>query len=148
MPMKIDEIDEDYETVKIDKIGLIDSQTGAVVLKDSKVEFFMSGFSSEVAGMISGFVEGRRDDPPSVYRLIEQICEENELLLVKVKIYESGGIFRANLYFTGKKDMMFRNYRASDAIALATYYNIPILVRKSMLKGIQENKSEKPDQEK
>ena len=143
MLMKIDEIDADYETVKIDQIGLLNSQTGAVVLKDEKVEFFMSGFSSEVAGMISGFVDGKRDDPPTIYRLVEQICEENELLLVKVKIYESGGIFRANLYFTGKKDMVFRNFRASDAIALATYYNIPILVRKSMLKNIEKSEIEK-----
>ncbi|MDH3278929.1 MAG: bifunctional nuclease family protein [Nitrosopumilus sp.] len=141
--MKINDIDVDYETVKIDRIGLLDSQTGAVVLKDETVEFFMSGFSSEVAGMISGFIEGKRDDPPTIYRLVEQICEENEILLVKVKIYESGGIFRANLYFTGKKDMVFRNFRASDAVALATYYNIPILVRKSMLKKIQESKTEK-----
>ncbi len=143
MPMKIDDIDTDYETVKIDQIGIIDSHTGAVIFKDEQVEFLMSGFSSEVSSIISGFMEGKREDPPTVYRLIEQICEENELLLVKVKIYESGGIFRANLYFTGKKDMIFRNFRASDAIALATYYNIPILVRKSMLKKIQENKTEK-----
>ena len=100
----------------------------------------MSGFSSEVAGFISGFLKGKREDPPTIYRLVEQICEENEIILVKVKVYESGGIFRANLYFTGKKDMVFRNFRASDAIALATYYNIPILVRKSLLKKIQENK--------
>ena len=148
MPLKIDEIDEDFETVKVDQIGLIDSQTGAVVLKDGKVQFFMSGFSSEVAGLISDFVEGKRDEPPSVYRLIEQICEENEIFLVKVKIYETGGIFRANLYFTGKKDMIFQNYRASDAIALATYYNIPILVRKSMLKKIQGSRTKKHAQEK
>jgi bifunctional DNase/RNase len=143
MPMKISDIDTDYETVKIDKIGMIDPLTGAVLFKDGKVEFFMSGFSAEVAGMISGFVEGKREDPPTIYRLVEQICEENEILLVKVKIYESGGIFRANLYFTGKKEMIFRNFRASDAIALATYYNIPILVRKSMLKKIQESKTKK-----
>ena len=91
----------------------------------------------------SGFLEGKREDPPTIYRLVEQICEENEILLVKVKVYETGGIFRANLYFTGKKDMVFRNFRASDAIALATYYNIPVLVRKSMLKKIQESKAEK-----
>lgn len=140
--MKIDEIDTDYETVKIDQIGILDPLTGAVLFKDEKVEFLMSGFSSEVASIISGFMDGKREDPPTVYRLIEQICEENEILLVKVKIYESGGVFRANLYFTGKKDMVFRNFRASDAIALATYYNIPILARKSMLKNIQENKTE------
>ena len=102
MPMRIDEIDTDYDTVKVDKIGIIDSQTGAVLLKDEKVEFVMSGFSSEVAKIISDFIDGNRDDPPTIYRLVEQICEENELLLVKVKIYENGGIFRANLYFTGK----------------------------------------------
>jgi bifunctional DNase/RNase len=139
--MKIDDIDVDYDTVKIDHVGIIDPLTGAILFKDETVEFVMSGFSSEVAGFISDFLEGKREDPPSIYRLVEQICEENELLLVKVKIYESGGIFRANLYFTGKKDMVFRNFRASDAIALATYYNIPILVRKSMLKNIQENKN-------
>lgn len=136
--MKIDDIDPDYETVKIDQIGIIDSHTGAVVFKDESVEFTMSGFSSEVANIIYNFLEEKRDDPPTIYRLIEQICEENELFLVKVKIYESGGIFRANLYFTGKKDLVFRNFRASDAIALATYYSIPILVRKSLLKEIQK----------
>ena len=100
----------------------------------------MSGVSPEVASFISNFLDGKREDPPTIYRLVEQICEENEIFLVKVKIYESGGIFRANLYFTGKKDMMFRNFRASDAIAMATYYNIPILVRKSLLKKVnQEN---------
>ncbi len=139
MPMKISDVDVDYETVKIDKIGMIDPLTGAVLFKDGKVEFLMSGFSSEVAGYISNFLEQKREDP-TIYRLVEQICEENELLLVKVKIYESGDAFRANLYFTGKKDMVFRNFRASDAIALATYYNIPILVRKSMLKKFQNSK--------
>ena len=141
--MKIDDIDTDYETVKIDQVGIIDPLTGAIIFKDETVEFVMSGFSSEVAGFISGFLEGKREDPPTIYRLVEQICEENEILLVKVKVYETGGIFRANLYFTGKKDMMFRNFRASDAIALATYYNIPVLVRKSLLKNIEKNQIEK-----
>lgn len=141
--MKIKDIDTDYETVKIDQVGIIDPLTGAILFKDETVEFLMSGFSSEVAGFISGFLEGKREDPPTIYRLVEQICEENEILLVKVKVYETGGIFRANLYCTGRKDMVFRNFRASDAIALATYYNIPVLVRKSMLKKIQESKAEK-----
>ena len=138
--MKIDDVDTDYDTVRIEQVGTIDPLTGAILFKDETVEFLMSGFSSEVAGFISGFLKGKREDPPTIYRLVEQICEENEIILVKVKIYESGGIFRANLYFTGKKDMMFRNFRASDAIALATYYNIPVLVRKSLLRKIQENK--------
>ena len=70
--------------------------------------------------------------------MIEEICEQNELVLVKVKIYESGDVLRANLYFTGKKDLVLRNYRASDAMALGTFYNIPILVRKNLLKESME----------
>jgi hypothetical protein len=66
--------------------------------------------------------------------MLEEICEENETVLVKVKIYESGAALRANLYFTGKKEMVLRNYRASDAVALATYYKIPILVRNNLLR--------------
>ena len=58
--------------------------------------------------------------------------------MVKIKIYESGSVLRANLYFTGKTDLVMRNYRASDAIALAAYYNVPILVRKSLLKEKME----------
>ena len=70
--------------------------------------------------------------------MIEEIWEENELVLVKVKIYESGEFLRANLYFTGKKDMVLRNYRASDAVALGAFYKIPILVRKNLLKASME----------
>jgi len=36
--------------------------------------------------------------------------------------------------------MVFRNFRASDAMALATYYSIPILVGKSLLKKIESQK--------
>ena len=75
---------------------------------------------------------------PSIYRMIEEICDQSELTLVKVKIYESGDVLRANLYFTGKKDLVLRNHRASDAMALGAYYNIPILVRKKLLKERME----------
>ena len=84
---------------------------------------------------ISQVLERPEGEPiPSIYRMIEEICEQNELILVKVKIYESGEVLRANLYFTGKKDIVLRNYRASDAMALGAFYNIPILVRKNLLK--------------
>ena len=38
----------------------------------------------------------------------------------------------------GKKDLVLKNYRASDAMALASYYSIPILVRKNLLKETME----------
>ncbi len=136
--MEIDQEQEpDYDSVKIDYIGFVDPYAveGMVVLKaDNGKEFHMRAFSGEVAKHISSFGETDGVSAPSIYKMIEDICEENEQILVKVKIYESGEVLRANLYFTGKKDLVLRNYRASDAMALAAYYNIPILVRKNLLK--------------
>lgn len=141
--MKIDEKpDEDYETVVISELGLVDPMIGAMVLRsiDGK-EFHITAFSSEVARYIANFVEGKREEVPTIYNMFEQVCEENEIVLVKVKIYETGKIFRANLYFTGRKEIILKYYRASDAIALATFYNVPILVRKDLL---EEPKKETP----
>lgn len=148
--MKIDESqDPDYELVKIVSVGVLDQygQQGIVIFRaDDGKEFHMTAFSGEVAKYISHFIEQKRDTLPTIYNLIEQICEEMELFLVKVKLYESGNILRANLYFTGKKDLILRNFRASDATALATFYNVPILVRKNLLKE-QEEKDEKEEKE-
>jgi len=140
--MDIDQAqDPDYESVKIDYVGFVDPYAveGMVVLKsDDGKEFHMRAFSGEVVRHISSFNDHEGESVPSIYKMIEEICEENELVLVKVKIYESGEVLRANLYFTGKKDMVLRNYRASDAMALGAFYNIPILVRKNLLKESME----------
>ena len=134
-------LDHGYEPVTIDYVGFVDPYAveGMVVLKASDgKEFHMRAFSGEVAKHISSFSETPDDSVPSIYKLIEDICEENELYLVKVKIYESGNVLRANLYFTGKKDLVLRNYRASDGVALASFYKIPILIRKNLLKEKME----------
>jgi bifunctional DNase/RNase len=140
--MKIDQAQEvDYEVVKISHIGFVDPYAveGLLILKaENGKEFHMRAFSGEVARHISSFIKEQRDAIPTIYNMIEQICEENEIVLVKVKIYESGEVLRANLYFTGKKDVVLRNYRASDGIALAAFYNIPILIRKNLLKEHME----------
>jgi len=140
--MNIDQAQEpDYESVKIDYVGFVDPYAveGMVILKaDNGKEFHMRAFSGEVVRHISSFGESEGEQVPSIYKMIEEICEENELVLVKVKIYESGEVLRANLYFTGKKDLVLKNYRASDALALATFYTIPILVRKNLLKEAME----------
>lgn len=140
--MEIDQQQEqDYESVKIDYVGFVDPYAveGMLVLKsDDGREFHMRAFSGEVARHISSFKDNSTESVPTVYKMLEEICEENELVLVKVKVYDSGEVLRANLYFTGKKDLVLRNYRASDAMALATFYNIPILVRKNLLKEQME----------
>lgn len=136
--MKIDQNQEpDYDVVKITYIGFVDPYAveGMLVLTaDNGKEFHMRAFSGEVAKHIASFSEESKNSVPTIYKMVEEICEENELMLVKVKIYESGEVLRANLYFTGKKDLVLRNYRASDGLALATFYKIPILVRKNLLK--------------
>ena len=135
--MKIDDAQEqDYEIVKISHIGFVDEYgiEGLVLLSSNDGrEFHMNAFSGEVATHILSFLKNEQS-VPTIYRMLEEICEENETVLVKVKIYESGEALRANLYFTGKKDLVLRNYRASDAVALAVFYKIPILVRASMLR--------------
>ena len=131
-----DEQDPDYEVVPISNLGVIDpyGNEGLVVLSSSdKKEFYMRAFSGEVSRHIASFIDGDHDSVPTIYKMLEDICEASELLLVKVKIYESGDALRANLSLTGKTDLVLRNYRASDAVALAVYYNIPIMVRKNML---------------
>ena len=137
-PMNIDQAPEpDYDSVKIDYVGFVDPYAveGMVILKaDNGKEFHMRAFSGEVAKHITSFSDTEGEPAPSIYRMIEEICEQNELILVKVKIYDSGDVLRANLYFTGKKDLVLRNQRASDAMALGAYYKIPILVRKKLLK--------------
>ena len=140
--MNIDQAPEpDYDSVTIDYVGFVDPYAveGMVVLKaDNGKEFHMRAFSGEVAKHISSFDDVEGEQAPSIYRMIEEICEQNELSLVKVKIYESGDVLRANLYFTGKKDLVLRNHRASDAMDLAAYYKIPLLVRKKLLKERME----------
>ncbi len=140
--MEIDQKQEpDYESVKIDYVGFVDPYAveGMLVLKaDDGKEFHMRAFSGEVARHISSYMEASKDFVPTIYKMLEEICEVNELILVKVKVYDSGEVLRANLYFTGKQDLVLRNYRASDAMVLATFYNIPILVRKNLLKEKME----------
>ena len=140
--MEIDqELEPDYESVKISYVGFVDPYAveGMLVLKsvDGR-EFHMRAFSGEVARHISSFIDNSKDTVPTIYKMLEEVCEHNELVLVKVKVYDSGKILRANLYFTGKNDLVLRNYRASDAMALATFYDIPILVRKTLLKEQME----------
>ena len=141
--MKIDENqDLDFDVVRITNIGFVDpyGNEGLVVLKaDDNKEFHMRAFSGEVSRHIASFMDGDHDSVPTIYKMLEDICEQNEQVLVKVKIYDSGDALRANLYLSGKNYLVLRNYRASDALALAIYYNIPILVRKTLLQDPIEN---------
>src|ERR671920_657127 len=130
------EEDDEYIQARISYVGFADQLglEGVVILKtfDGK-EFPMRAFSGEVARHISRFQEGDKNTIPTIYNLVEEIAVMQDLLLMEVRIYMSGSVLRANLYFRGRKDtLILRNYRASDAIALASYYDVPIKVRKNL----------------
>jgi hypothetical protein len=93
----------------------------------------MRAFSGEVARHISRFQEGDKNTIPTIYNLVEELAVTQDLLLLEVRVYQSGSVLRANLYFKNRKEnIIMRNYRASDAIALAAYYDIPIHVRRNL----------------
>jgi bifunctional DNase/RNase len=128
--------EEEYITAKISYVGFVDQVglEGVVILKsqDGK-EFPMRAFSGEVARHISRFQEGDKGSIPTIYNLVEEIAVMQDLLLVEVRVYQSGSVLRANLYFKKRDgELVLRNYRASDSIALAAYYDIPIKVRKNL----------------
>ncbi len=135
--------EDDYVQVKISHVGLADPYglEGVLVLKseDGK-EFHMRAFSGEVATHIARFQAGDKQSIPTVYNLIEELAEIKDLLLKEVRVYQSGSVLRANLYFKDKDgEIVLRNYRASDSIALAAYYDIPIKIRNNMFDNFSEH---------
>jgi bifunctional DNase/RNase len=128
--------DEEYISARISYVGFVDQLgiEGVVVLKSNEgKEFPMRAFSGEVARHISRFQDGDKGSIPTIYNLVEEIAVMQDLLLVEVHVYQSGSVLRANLYFKSKNgEIILRNYRASDSIALASYYDIPIKVRKGL----------------
>src|ERR671925_112579 len=137
MPRNPQEDDEEYIPARISYVGFVDQLglEGVVVLKsDEGKEFPMRAFSGEVARHISRFQEGDKGSIPTIYNLVEEIAVMQDLLLIEVRVYQSGSVLRANLYFKSRKEgeLILRNYRASDSIALAAYYDIPIKVRKNL----------------
>jgi hypothetical protein len=133
----------DYILAKIGHVGFVDPYgvEGVVILKtDDGKEFPMRAFSGEVARHIARFQQGDKGSIPTIYNLVEEIAAMKEMMLSEVRVYQSGSVLRANLYFRGREDqLILRNYRASDCIALAAFYDIPILVRKSLFEeAVQE----------
>ncbi|MEM3321442.1 MAG: DUF151 domain-containing protein [Conexivisphaerales archaeon] len=91
--------------------------------------FIMNSFSSEVSYHINRFMAGDRNSMPTIYNLVEELANQVGVELEKVEIYERGNVLRANIYFIGRnKKFSLENYRASDAVALAAFYNMPIYI--------------------
>ncbi len=133
------EDDGGYITARINNIGFLDTMglEGIIILKSMDgIEFPIGAFSGEVARHIALFQQGKKNEIPTIYNLVEEIAVMQDLLLMEIRIYQNDSVLRANLYFQNRKKeiLTLRNYRASDAIALATYYDVPIKLRKTLLK--------------
>lgn len=131
-----------YIPVIVEKVGYTDStgMQGVLVLaSDDGRRLPVSAFSGEVASHIQRFLSGDRISIPTIYNMIEELAERDSLLLERVEIYESGNVLRADLYFkTKEKELILRNYRASDAIALAVYAEGGIQVQSRLLRNVDE----------
>lgn len=128
----------EYVEASVSKIGIDESRgTGIMVLQTSdRHEVPMTSFSQEVSEFINRFSNGDRTSIPTVYKLIEELAEANMMYLENVEVYSLGGIMRANIHFKGRgreKDLTLKHYRASDAIALAVYYDVTIMVHKDLI---------------
>jgi bifunctional DNase/RNase len=128
--------EEEYISARISQVGHVDKlglEGVLVLLSNDGREFPMRAFSGEVAQHISRFQNGDKISIPTIYNMVEEIAVLQDLLLVEVRVYQSGSVLRANLYFKKREgELVLRNYRASDAIALAAYYDVPIKVRKTL----------------
>jgi len=127
----------DFVIVKVSEVGFADEDglEGLVLLRaQNDGSFTMRAFSGETAMHMSRFDKGDRSSIPSVYNMIEEFAERDGLHLAGIEVYPSGTVLRSDLQFVGKgKEMLLRGYRASDAIAIALFYDAPILLHRSLL---------------
>jgi hypothetical protein len=133
--MEINEVqDPDYEVVTISNLGFVDpyGNEGLVILhSDDKREFHMRAFSGEVSRHIASFLDGDHDTVPTIYKMLEDICEANELLLVKVKIYEKWRcITGKSLSYWEKKTLFYEIIVLLTLWLLRYTITFPILVSK------------------
>jgi len=134
---------DEFIPVNISYVGFIDQfgLEGMVVLKNLQGEEFpIRAFSGEVAKHILRFKDGDKTTIPTIYNLIEEISVLQDMLLIEVRIYRTGSVLRSNLYFKTRKDVItLTNYRASDSIALAAFFDVPIKIRRELFEETIEH---------
>lgn len=133
------ESSKEYVPVRLGTIGFLDEGglEGVVSLNslaDERDKLVMRAFSGEVATHMARFVKGDRSSIPSIYNIIEELAERSGLQIVNVQIYGSGALLRGDINFRGHdKSFALQGYRASDCVALAAFYDAPILVHSTLM---------------
>ena len=133
---------DEFIQVKVSEVGFTDVSRfqGVLVLEteDGKV-FPISSFSGEVAEHIERFRSGDRTSVPTIYKMFSEFADRTNMFLNSVEIFEKNGVMRSNIQFVGRNDsIILENYRASDSIALATFYDAPISMKKELLERLSE----------
>lgn len=135
----LSENEDDYVPVRLSSIGFLDNSglEGVVSLNslaDDRDKLVMRAFSGEVATHMARFVKGDRSSIPSIYNIVEELAERGGLQIINVKIYASGALLRGDISFRGhEKSFALQGYRASDCVALAAFYDAPILVQSMLM---------------
>lgn len=127
---------DDYVPVKVSEVGYADENglEGLISLASDGRSFAMRAFSGETATHMSRFISGDRSSVPSVFNMIEEVCERLGAHLAAVEVFSSGSVLRSDLQFLGREgQFQLKGYRASDAVALALFYEAPILLHRSLL---------------
>jgi bifunctional DNase/RNase len=136
----------DYVVVKVAEVGFADTNgmEGVIWLRAGDARSFtMRAFSGETAMHMQRFLRGDRSSIPSVFNMLEDFAEKAGVHLAGVEVYPSGQVLRADLQFIGRsKEVLMRGYRASDSIALALFYDAPIMLHRSLLESEREEDSE------
>ena len=133
------ESSDDFVNMTIAEVGFTDQLglEGFLLLSSQDGRKFpMRAFSGEVARHLDRFRKGDRSSIPTIYNMVEELADLNSFFLMAIDIYQTGEVLRANLHFQGRKgDFVLKHYRASDSIALATFYGAPIRISSKMLNG-------------
>lgn len=131
--------DDRYVCVEVTQVGFADEDgaEGLIWMKSSDTRMFaMRAFSGEVAMHMKRFMDGDRSSIPSIFNVVEEFAEREGLHLAGVEVYPAGDALRADMQFVGRgKDMLLRGYRASDGIAMALFYDAPIMLQNSLLQS-------------
>ncbi|MAH22101.1 MAG: hypothetical protein CMO12_04760 [Thaumarchaeota archaeon] len=128
---------DDYVNMTVAEVGFTDQVglEGFLLLSSHDGRKFpIRAFSGEVAKHMDRFRKGDRSSIPTIYNLVEELADMNSIFLMAIDIYQTGDVLRANLHFQGRNgDFVLKHYRASDCIALATFYGAPIRIPNKML---------------
>lgn len=124
------------EFVRIEKVRVLLSQQGPVVLlmvHDRAIPIYVD---PTVAGSIEGVLSGRKFHRPLSHDLMHTILQAYGGQVVRVHVRLQEKIYYGEVTVTLNGEEKVFDSRSSDAIALAIHFEAPIMVGKDLLEGV------------